>query len=37
MMIALLRSYTASICRVKKKDMSFNNTPHHITKKNNHE
>ena len=37
MMIALLRSYTASICRVKKKDMSFKNTPHHITKKNNHE
>lgn len=33
MMIALLRSYTASICRVKKKDMSFNNTPHHITKR----
>lgn len=37
MMIALLRSYTASIYRVKKKDMRFNNTPHHITKDNNHE
>ncbi|MCL3851895.1 glycosyltransferase [Parabacteroides sp. GYB001] len=36
MMIALLRSYIASICRVKKKDMRFNNTPHHITKENNH-
>ncbi len=37
MIIALLRSYTASIYRVKKKDMRFNNTPHHITKDNNHE
>ncbi len=37
MMIALLRSYTASIYRVKKKDMRFNNTPHHITKDNKHE
>lgn len=37
MMIALIRSYASSIYRVKKKDMSFNNTPHHITKKNNHE
>ena len=36
MMIALLRSYVESICRVKKKDMRFNNTPHHITKENNH-
>lgn len=37
MIIALLRSYAASILRVKKKDMSFNNTPHHITKKDSHE
>lgn len=37
MIIALLRSYTFSICRVKKKDMSFNNTPHHITRRNNNE
>lgn len=37
MMIALLHSYIASICRVKNKDMRFNNTPHHITKENNHE
>lgn len=37
MIIALLRSYAASILRVKKKDMSFNNTPHHITKTNSHE
>ena len=36
MIIALLRSYAASILRIKKKDMRFNNTPHHITKKNNH-
>ena len=37
MMIALLRSYTASKCRVKKKDMTFNKKPHQNTKKNNHE
>lgn len=37
LVISLLRSYMASIFRIKKKDMSFNNTPHHITKNNNHE
>lgn len=37
MMIALLRSYASSIYRIKKKDMTFNNTPHNITQKNNHE
>lgn len=37
LMVALLRSYIASIYRVKKKDMRFNNTPHHITKDNSHE
>lgn len=32
LIISLLRSYIASIFRIKNKDMRFNNTPHHITK-----
>lgn len=37
LVVSLLRSYIASIFRIRNKDMRFNNTPHHITKNKEHE